>query len=77
MSLVPENCRYIKLNLTVLLLTITLYISRKKVSLIIGINLAMENVIHKDNVKFPNFSQNAVNFPNSMGPAQPHSQKRV
>ena len=27
------------------------------------------NVIHKDDVKFPNFSQNAANFPNSMGPA--------
>ena len=26
------------------------------------------NVIHKDNVKFPNFSQNAANFPNPMGP---------
>ena len=26
------------------------------------------NVIHKDDVKFPNFSQNAANFPNSMGP---------
>ena len=25
------------------------------------------NVIHKDNVKFPNFSQNAAAFPNSMG----------
>ena len=26
------------------------------------------NVIHKDDVKFPNFSQNAAYFPNSMGP---------
>ena len=26
------------------------------------------NVIHKDDVKFPNFSQNAANFPSSMGP---------
>ena len=26
------------------------------------------NVIHKDDVKFPNFSQNDANFPNSMGP---------
>ena len=26
------------------------------------------NVIHKDDVKFPNFSQNAANFPISMGP---------
>ena len=25
-------------------------------------------VIHKDDVKFPNFSQNAANYPNSMGP---------
>ena len=24
--------------------------------------------MHKDDVKFPNFSQNAANFPNSMGP---------
>ena len=32
--------------------------------LINGINLAME----KDYVKFPNFSQNVANFPNSMGP---------
>ena len=38
----------------------------KKVSLIIGINLAMETSF--DNVKFPNFSQNAANFPNSIGP---------
>ena len=37
-------------------------------TLIIGINLAME-IIHKDNVKFPNFSQNATYFPNSMGPS--------
>ena len=37
-------------------------------SLIIGINLAIGNIIHKDDVKF-NFSQNAANFPNSMGPA--------
>ena len=29
----------------------------------------MGNVIHMDDVKFPNFSQNAANFPNSMGPA--------
>ena len=27
------------------------------------------NVIHKDDVKFPNFSQNSTNFPNSMGPS--------
>ena len=27
------------------------------------------NVIHKEDVKFPNFSQNAANFPNFMGPA--------
>ena len=26
------------------------------------------NIIHKDDVKFPNFSQNAANFLNSMGP---------
>ena len=26
------------------------------------------NVIHKDDVKFLNFSQNTANFPNSMGP---------
>ena len=26
------------------------------------------NIIHKEDVKFPNFSQNAAYFPNSMGP---------
>ena len=32
-------------------------------------NLAMEtSYIRSINVKFPNFSQNAANFPNSMGP---------
>ena len=34
----------------------------KVLTFIIGINLAMENA------KLPYFSQNAVNFPNSMGP---------
>ena len=29
---------------------------------------SMGNIIHKDDVKFPNFSQNAAYFLNSMGP---------
>ena len=36
--------------------------------LAIEINLANGNFIYKDDIDFPNFSRNAVNFPNSTGP---------
>ena len=35
------------------------------------------NVIHKDDVKFSNFSQNAANFPNYMGPGPIPPKKEV
>ena len=41
--------------------------SSAKVSLIIGISNG--NFIHKDDVKFPNFSQNVANFPIPWAPA--------
>ena len=44
------------------------YISRNKSKFSFWNQSSNGNAIHKDDVKFPNFSQNAMNFPNSMGP---------
>ena len=49
------------------ILTITLYI-KKKGKFNYWNQSSNGNVIHKDDVKFPIFSQNTANFPNSMGP---------
>ena len=48
-------------------LTISLYI-KKKGKFNYWNQSSNGNVIQKDDVKFPNFSQNTANFPNSMGP---------
>ena len=46
---------------------LSIYISQEKGKFMYWNQSSNGNVIHKNDNKFPNFSQNAANFPNSMG----------